>query len=171
MSGAAVTLILGAISEFAGLVLIAWPDLVPWKRQASTWLRQTYGTAEGIVRRILRRPRQVTVARSIGLASSIEIAGSLRRRRGCSPDASLEEKVHFLLSRDTDAQRFEADVLERLRAIEETTESRLLEASKDLQRRLETRLSETAQEFRPLRVVGLVLLIIGLVATTAVNFV
>ena len=85
-------------------------------------------------------------------------------------NASLEEKVEFLLRRDRDAQRIENDLGRRLRAIEEEAPRRLEELRAGMEQHVATTLEDAFGEYRPLRAFGAFLLAAGLGLVTAGNF-
>ena len=113
-TSAAVLLIFGASMELAGIVLVGSPDLFPQAQRVSEWLRLRAGRVYERVRRLLGRP----VHRTVTGSSAVAIAGGMSARGSVSvaSDASMEDKVAFLLRRDEQTQARVDDLTESVTA-------------------------------------------------------
>ena len=90
--------IVGGVLEFAGIMAVAWPDLLPYGERLSAGLGRAYRSAyertAGLMRQVSRRPRGVTVQAP---AATLTPAGGLVTGRArVQPDAAYEDKVEYL---------------------------------------------------------------------------
>lgn len=161
--------IVGAFFELAGILLVASPDLVPQAERASRWLGARYRRAVNRLRRLIGRPR--TQFHSIGAAGEASAAADLSIRKTISQDASLEEKVDFLLRRDQEAQRDVNEVRKQIARIERESPERIEELRSEMKQHVADVLAATHREHLPLRLVGIVALVLGLACVTVANFV
>jgi hypothetical protein len=158
----------GAVLELGGILLVAWPDLLPYAARASQALRVAAERIGDRLRRLLRRPRHQVV--HMGAADAVAIANSISVVVSPNPDATLEERVEYLLRREEEAQAKLNAHDERLRAIEKHVPERLDELRAETQEHVASELSAAESRYRPLRFVGALLLAVGLGLTTAGNF-
>jgi hypothetical protein len=95
--------LLGPFLEGFGLVVILFPDVLPWLLRWGSWLQRHTRTLANVARRVLRIPRDMRLAD--GTAS--EVAATARGRIVIAPGekASADEKVKFLMEKylETDA--------------------------------------------------------------------
>lgn len=162
--------IAGAAVELAGIILVASPDLVPQAQRASKWLGLQYARAEKRVRQFIRRPRQSTTV-EVGTAGEINLAGSISAVKTTSNVGTLEQKVDFLLRRDQEAQAHVNELRERLRALEGDTEAKLSSTRSEMKQHVANALRAAHEAYLPLRIVGVVALVLGLCLVTTGNFV
>jgi hypothetical protein len=119
MSAAARSLlILGGLLEFAGIVAVAWPDLIPYRDRLNRWLGIAFRRSGNRVRRWFRLPPLTTTV-TIGAAGGASLAGRASARVSITDDASLERKVEFLLKRDQETQDIENRFARRLNSLED----------------------------------------------------
>lgn len=146
-------------------MLVAWPDVLPYAGRVSRWLRFT---TRRVVNRLLRaigRPRAQHV--QLGVADEVSIADSVSVVVSVSADASLEEKVGYLLRREQESQNAHD---ERLRAIEDSVPKQLDELRAETERHVSEEISAAEWQYRPLRFVGALALAVGLLLMTIANF-
>jgi hypothetical protein len=163
-------LVIGAALEFAGIVGVAWPDLVPGAQRLSRWLRPRYARAIDRVRRLLHLRRDVTIHAGSG-SFAIGTALSARGTVSVSPHASIEDKVAFLLRREEHNQDAVSDLSQRLTALESETPKRLDDLRASMESHFAAELKAAQEEYLPLRVSGAIALAVGLVCVTLANFV
>jgi hypothetical protein len=163
-------LIVGALSEFAGIVMIAFPDFVPGARKLSAWIGHRARAVENRLRRLLRRPQRVQ-AHSVAGEGSVAVGGSVSGIVGVNPDATPEEKLEYLLRRDQDAQRRVNELDRRVGELAKKMPRELAELRQSMQAHVAQELIVAAEAYRPLRIAGTVALAIGLVCVTTANFV
>jgi hypothetical protein len=159
----------GAVLELGGILLVAWPDLLPYAGLVSRWLRAAMRRVADRPRRLLRRRRDVVV--QVGAATATASAGSVSVVVSPNPDATLEERVEYLLRREQEAQAKLNTHDERIRAIEKHVPKRLDELRTETEEHVAGELSAAESRYRPLRFVGALLLAAGLGLTTSGNFI
>jgi hypothetical protein len=104
MSAAKIGLLVGgAAFEFLGIIVIVFPDLIPYGIRLSLWQRRHTRALFDHIGRLLGRPRNVVI--EVPTASELNIAGRGSPMKSASGAATLEQKVEFLLTRDQEAQR------------------------------------------------------------------
>jgi hypothetical protein len=160
--GLAITLlVVGGLLQFAGIVAIAWPDFLPWKERTSAWLRAVHRRAENCVRHLFHRPESVVVQSG---TATMALAASGRHSiiKGVPAEATIDEKVAFLLERDRQAQEAEQRLDADLDDLKREGEQRLDEARDAMEEHVETRLAKAHNEYRPLRIVGAFFLAVGI---------
>lgn len=163
-------------AETFGLLLVAAPELVPilqtiglavvrgWSRM-KVLLRQ----AEGAVRRLLRRPRGQVVSASGALVTAAGF--SAKGRVGLKEDATLEEKVEYLLRRDEAVQdRFE-ETHDSLESMPGRWRADIREASETLRGEHTRALEQMRDRHLKARLLGVALLLVGIGLATAGNLV
>jgi hypothetical protein len=163
-------LVVGGLLEFGGIVAIAWPDLLPWKERTSRWISSAYRrTTSRLLRLLGRRPPGRVFEVSGGASARVTSGAAVVT--AVNEEATLEEKVAFLLRRDQKVQRDAEDLSVRIGDLEQGTPERLDEVRADLKDHFAERLAEALNRDRPLRIVGAFALGIGLTFTTLANFV
>lgn len=161
--------IAGAVLELGGIVLVGWPDVLPYAERVSLSLRLATRRVMNRLRLALGRPRHYDIHAGAG---SFHVTGSASASAVVSigPDATLEEQVAYLLRREQEAQRNLNAHDKRLRAIEDSLPKQLDELRADTERHVSEEISAVAWQHRPLRFIGALALLIGLVLTTAASF-
>ncbi len=154
--------IVGGVLEFAGIMAVAWPDLLPYGERLSAGLGRAYRSAyertAGLMRQVSRRPRGVTVQAP---AATLTPAGGLVTGRArVQPDAAYEDKVEYLLERDHDVQAM-------FDGLSAQVEERLGEVRTELRVHVATEMGR----YRALRIGGTVALGLALACTIATGFV
>jgi hypothetical protein len=167
-TGAAVLLIVGALVELTGIVLVGSPDLFPQAQRFSEWLRLRGRRVYDRVRRLLGRP----VVHTVSAGSSVSTAMGLSARAivSVAADASLEDKVAFLLRREQQTQERLADLAEGLTAQREGMARTLSEERASMEAHVADSLSAAHTAYLPLRLLGVALLAVGLGCVTATSF-
>lgn len=160
--------IAGAVIEFAGIVLVASPDLVPYAQRLSAWLTRQWERVLARLRRLLRRPRHVTAHVSAG--GAIAVGGYATVKKSVGEDATLEEKVRFLLTRDEEAQRDMQAVDRRVDELQKAIDSKLGALHSTMTAHVAESLDARHREYLALRLVGVALVVIGLTLATLGNF-
>jgi hypothetical protein len=169
MTGQAVLFAAGACVEFAGIVLLGFPDFVPGALRLSRWLRVRARSVTNRVRRLLGLPPGQTFV-SIEAADEISVADRASLMKSVRPDATIEERVAFLLTRDQEAQRDVNALTARVDAIE-TEEPRRLEGLRtETEAHVADALAEARDAYRPLRIAGTIALAIGLACMSVATF-
>jgi hypothetical protein len=155
----------GAVLELGGILLVGWPDVLPYGERASRWLRLT---AERIGRRTLGRPRAYAMHAEAGsvIATGASISGTV----SVDPGASLEDRVNYLLRRDKAAQEKLGALDKRLRRMEEHVPKRFDELRAETEQHVADEINAAEWRYRPLRFVGALALGLGLALTTIANF-
>jgi hypothetical protein len=160
----------GALSEFFGIVFLAFPDLLPGARRASAWLARTARTVEGRVRRLLRLPgRKHYVSLSSSLSVESAMSGSVIV--GPKRDATPDELLEFLVRRDRETQQHINALSQRLSDFERSTPEELELLRERMESHVADELAAAAQQYRSLRVAGTFALAAGLFCVTLANFV
>lgn len=90
---------------------------------------------------------------------------------GVAAGASLEDKVAFLLRRDEQTQGRLDDLVEALEALTDEIARGLSEQRASMEAHVADTLSAAHQAYLPLRLLGVVLLTVGLGCVTAASFV
>jgi hypothetical protein len=99
-----ILLVIGAVLQFGGIVLIAFPDFLPHGQRLSRWLGHRARMVINRVRRLFgMKPLQKIVYGSGTVKGSASVSGS--GLVSISDDATQEEKIAFLLQRDQEAQQ------------------------------------------------------------------
>src|SRR2546426_295103 len=110
----------GAFFEFAGIIVLAFPDAAPYWLQFLQWLRNHTSALRNRIRRLLGwRSSKVIEVQGTAEASSSGRASVLL---SISANATLEQKVQYLLNREQEAQHNINALRERMEDFE--TESR-----------------------------------------------
>jgi hypothetical protein len=156
--------IVGAILEFVGIVLIGWPDLLPGARRVSGWLSSRYSSFRGWLRRVLRRPRHHTISASSGLA--IALGGGARGVVSPSADSTDSELIQYLLGRVALMEEAVDDVRVLIAGNEKRREQAEVALRSELTADFQAGLDAAFAQHRPLRVAGMVALFVGLVCVT-----
>ena len=161
--------VVGAVLELGGILLVAWPDVLPYAGSASRWLRLTSRRAINRLRVALGRPRHYDIHAGAGsFHAKASLSGSAVV--SISPAATLEERVDFLLRREEAAQEKLNAHDKRLSAIEDSLPRQLDELRAETERHVSEEISAAEWRYRPLRFVGALALAFGLALTTTANF-
>ena len=160
---------LGAVFEFVGIILVGSPDFFPLADRVSRWLRTRYRRALDRVRRWIGRPRPQVI--EVSGAGSIAMVGRASLVKSVSPEATLEERVASLVTRDQEAQRDMNEVRERIATPEQESSQRLDELRHKMEAHSARELAAAFERHRPIRVIGALALAIGLGLMTTANFV
>lgn len=169
MTGHAVRFAVGACLEFAGIVLLGFPDFLPGALRLSRWLRVRERRVENRVRRLLRRPPRSTFV-SVHAADELSVTDSVSLTKTVDSTASPEARVDFLLRRDQEAQRDVNVLKDRVHALESGTPRQIAAARSEMEAHVAQGLEEAMHAYRPLRVAGTIALALGLGCMTAANF-
>jgi hypothetical protein len=161
--------VLGVVAEFAGIVALGFPDLLPGARRLSAWLSRHGRRASNRLRRLVRRePRVVTVTG--GLSAGVAIGGHASAVVSTS-ETTLEGQVAYLLQRDRDAQEQANAFAARLNQLEADSPRRLAEARQEMEQHVARELALARDEYLDLRVAGTGALVLGLVLVTVATFI
>lgn len=161
----------GAILELGGILLVAWPDFSPYGARASLWLHAQAARLDARLwlRRLFRRPRRHVIHAEPGTLTLG--AGSPTVVVSPSAEASLEDRVEYLIRREQETRTKLDSLDQRLGAIEEDVPERIEDLRVETREHVAGALSAAEARYRPLRFVGALLLAAGLGLTTAGNFV
>jgi len=162
-------LIGGAFFEFAGIILLAFPDLVPYGVRFSQWQRRHAHALLDQIRRVLGRPRNLTI--QVGSAGAVVSAGRVSVMKSSSATATLHQKVEFLLARDQEAQREVNALQNQIEGIQTESSKRLAQTRQEIETRFAQELKSALEIHRPLRIWGAFALLLGLACVTYANFV
>jgi chromosome segregation ATPase len=165
----ATLLIGGASFEFLGIILIAFPDISPYLRQFSRRLLTLTRALLDRIHRLLGRPKDLRI--EVHSAAELNLAGGVSLMKSASGTATLEEKVEFLLKRDQEAQRDVNALRERIEDFERESPKRLDESRREIETRFERELKAAPEEYRLLRILGVIALVVGLGCATYANFI
>ena len=152
-----VLLIVGALAEFAGIVLIGFPDFVPGALRLSNWLRPRVQRLRTGVRRLLRRP-QPGVSHQRFATDSATVSDHAPVEQYGDPGATLEQQVEFLLMQDVKAQRQLNALRRRIDSLEKDMPRRLTALRGDMETHVAETQAAALAEYRPLRIAGTVAL-------------
>lgn len=166
---AAALLVVGAVLELFGIVLVASPDLVPGTMRLVRWIRPRWRRVENRVRRLLRLPVRAITYEDFATVT-MKMHASATAEVGIDPHASLEDKVAFLLRRHSETERSLNTLAQRLTAVETDTPTRIAELRTEMETHIERRLESAKEDYRVARVGGALVLALGLAMTTAANF-
>ncbi len=160
--------IAGAALQLVGIVAVGSPDIVPYRDRISQALGVAGRRVVDRVRLLLRRPRgQVIEVSGIGSASAV---GGASLIVSVKADATMEERVEYLLRRDQEAQKKLNEHDGRLRAIEEQVPEQLDELRAETREHVSTSITAAERRYRPLKFAGAIALVVGLGLTTAATF-
>jgi hypothetical protein len=174
MSDAGLALfIAGSTFDALGVFLVLAPDLVPYRKRLSVWLRRSYRRFVDWVRRGVDRLLRALGRRRahvVTAGAAIEASAALSAKAFVSPPegASLEEKVEYLLGRERLAQDRFGSIEGRLADLESR---RLDELRNLLEAHVSEAITEAERRYRPLRVLGGFSLVAGLVCLSVANFI
>lgn len=171
MSGTSATLYgVGAALELIGIILVSSPDLVPGTLRLVRWIRPRWRRIENRIRRLLGLPaRGVTYEGSatVRLEMNLSAMGVV----GIDPNASLEDKVAFLVRRHSETEQTINKLAQRVTAIETGTPKRVAELRAEMEAHVTRELAAAKEDYRFARISGAIVLAIGLALTTTANFV
>jgi hypothetical protein len=158
--------VIGAVLELVGILLVAWPDLLPYGARSSRWVRRRTRRTVDQVRLVVGRPRaQVVHVAGIDSAQAFGSA-SVSAIVSVNEEASPDERVEYLLRREREAQERLNAHDDRLRSIEERVPKQLEELRAESEEHVAKELTSAEWQYRPLRFIGAVALAAGLALTT-----
>jgi hypothetical protein len=163
-------LIVGALLELLGIILVASPDLVPGALRLVRRVRPRLRQIENRVRRLVglsARP----ITHEVAAGGALALGGSVSGVVGIDPDRPLEDKVAFLLRRDADTQSELNSLARRVGSIEAEGAKRAAELRAEMESHVERELAAAKEDYRIARISGAIVLASGLALTTAANFV
>jgi len=160
---------IGAPVEALGIFAIATPDFVPGLTRFSEWLSPRLRRVENRLRRLIGMKARAHVVSASGIAS-VAMVGAASAFVSIAPDATLEEKVEFLLRRNAEGQSALNSLSERFQAIEREAPQRLDELRDELKQHVRVQIDEAEASFRVARVLGTIAVAIGLTLATIANF-
>jgi hypothetical protein len=170
VNGQTVLLVVGAVAEGSGIVLIGFPDVLPDAVRLSGWLRHHTRTVVNRLRRLIGLPPLKTIVSGSGVVEAdVALRGSAVV--GLKADATQEEQLAYLMRRDQDAQHSMNALAGRVVDLETQTPERLEELRKGMEAHVAGELASALEAYRPLRVLGTSALAIGLICVTTANFV
>jgi hypothetical protein len=153
-------------------MLVASPDLVPQARGLSQWIGRGYrrgmDRVVSLIRRLFRRPKP-HVVEAVG-AGGVTFSGSATGVISVDPQASLTDKVDYLLRRDEEIQRGFDGLRGRIDGVKHQMEAGF-ERTPEMETFVSGELTKAHAAYLPLRIAGVVFLLIGLMLVTAGNFV
>jgi hypothetical protein len=161
--------VIGAAVEFSGIVCLAFPDLLPDALRLSRWLGRQGRRWANVLRRLVGRPPR-GVVHSVSMTAEVNVPGSIEAIVSTSA-TTIEEKVEYLLRRDQNAQREANALAGRVSRLEAESPRALGEAQRRMEDHVTSELAAAQDEYRPLRVVGTILLVVGLACTTVAAFI
>jgi hypothetical protein len=153
----------------AGIVLVGSPDIFPQAERFSAWLRASARRLRDRVLRLIGRRRPVVVS-GTG-AGAMALGGHARGVKSIPEDASLEEKVAYLLMREQETQLNVSDLQIHLADLGRESAERLEELRGRMEGHVADALRAAHERYLGLRLFGIVVLAVGLVCATAANFV
>jgi hypothetical protein len=162
-----VVLLGGAGFEFLGIIILAAPDLLPYRDPILRWLDRTTASLDRRIRGARPLPTVVTPD-----PVPVNLKGeraSLIKRPGAS--ATLQEKVDFLISRDLEAQTHVNALRGRVEDLDQESTQRLQQTRDEVEKLFTAELTQMARAYRVLKVCGGVALLAGLCLATFANFI
>lgn len=159
----------GAAIECVGILFVASPDLFPL---AARVVRSFGARLSQVWRRALRLfgvRRTVTAKASLG--AMLVMGTRATFEKNIKDEATLEEKVAFLLRRDKEAQSDVQALAHRFDDLETALDPRLDDLRDSMAAHVGTSLEAVHRAYLPLRRLGVVLLVVGLAMATSGNFV
>jgi hypothetical protein len=122
------------------------------------------------LRRLFGRPPRANVYVYAGTAT-LTLSGEGAFGVVSTSATTIDDKVEYLLRRDQDAQRQMSELAGRISNLEAETPRQLEDAQRRLERHVADALAAAQAEYRPLRIAGTVLLVVGLVCVTVATFI
>jgi hypothetical protein len=157
--------VVGVLLEGLAILVFAAPDFVPGLRRFArwivTWIVPRLRRAENRLRRLLGLPGRPIVVRgeaAVGASAAL----SAKVRVAVSDEATLEEKVDFLLRRDQEGQDFHQRIWESVEAVEARFDQQTTAMRDETVSHVAAELEAVDKEGRALRLIGAVLLVAGL---------
>ena len=160
----------GAALEGFGIILLGLPDIIPYRERVSVWLTGRYLRGINRLRLLIRRPRtQVVALTGIASEGSAAMGASVVKRVGSG--MPLEGQVALLREHDQETQEGLNELRGRLDALESGTSKRFEKSRAAMEAHVAGALGSAFAQYRPIRVVGAILLLVGLGLATAGNLV
>jgi hypothetical protein len=150
---------IGVAADLLGIFFLAGPDFVPEGERLSRLLRR----GENRVRRFLgRSPRAFVINAEAG--SYITFGLSASGMVGPGPRVTtIDQKVEYLLRRDEAAQRDLNAFGDRVKRLEDESPGQVAKTEQELKEHVARELAAAHEKYRPLRQVGAILLVGGVV--------
>lgn len=161
----------GAILEWLGIMLVGSPDLVPLSKRFSRWGRQKAQAVTRGAERLFRRRKHAHVVGAVSAGGSIAMTGHASVFHSLPADATIEQKVDFLMRRDQQSQTVNDALSRRLEELGAESETGLRGLRAELETLIDKNLGELKREYFLAKLVGVAALVVGLGLTTAGNFV
>jgi hypothetical protein len=158
--------------EFWGVLLVASPELAPYLRRLAAGFASLRSHTKVLAHRASARARRILGLRPRPIVmsgtSAVSGGGAMRGRGivGLSEEASLEEKVDFLMRREEETQHRLADLQEEQDALPARWRDDIEAKAGTLRREQREGLDELRDEHLTARVGGVVLLVAGLFLAT-----
>jgi hypothetical protein len=156
----------GAFLELLGIILGIYPDLVPFGRQISHGLL----TAVDRVCRLFGVHRSVTVTPAAGSAFT-GASGVLTLTSSASLELTLKEQVEDLRKKTAALQHEVVDLKAHIAKIQHDWPGRLADLRHGLEATFRQALNAKFDEYRPLRIIGVGALVLGLALSTRANLI
>ena len=153
--------VVGVVIEGVAIIVFAAPDLLPGLRRLSAWLAPRLRRFENWLRRLLHLRRR-PVVHQVSAGGAIAVGGHARGIVSVNPDASLEEKVEYLIRREQVAQDVADRLSERIEAVASSLSDRVAALPAETRAHVSTELQAAVEADRPLRLIGALLLVVGL---------
>ncbi|SRR5712691_3232557 len=168
MSGWRIALLCGGAGfEFLGIIILAAPDLLPYRDLILRWLDRTTELLDRRIRGV-RPPPTVAAPDAVEIKLTGERA-SLIKSVGAS--ATWEQKVAFLISRDLEAQTHFNTLRDRVENLDQESAQRLQQARDEVERLFREELARMSRAYRVLKICGAAALLLGLFCATFANFI
>lgn len=162
----------GGSLEFWGVLLVASPELAPSLRRLGAALVAARSHTKALARRAANKARRMLrlPPRPIEMSGTVNVSGELalssRGIVGVPEEASMEEKVAFLIQREEVTQKRMAELQETLNGLPERWRDDIEVTAGKLRHEQREGLDELRDEHLAARLGGVVLLVAGLVLAT-----
>jgi hypothetical protein len=168
MSGSRIALLLGGAGfEFLGIIILAAPDLLPYRDPILRWLDRTTALLDRRIRGV--RPLPTVASADSGAIGLRGERPALIKSVGAR--ATLEQKVDFLLGRDLEAQSHVNALRDRVEDLDQESAQRLQQARDEVEKLFREELTRMSRAYRLLKICGAGALLVGLSCTTFANFI
>jgi hypothetical protein len=161
--------LLGPILEGCGIIVILFPDVLPWLLRWWSWLQRHTRTLANGVRRMLGIRHDTRLAAQTGTLTSVGEHARLVIAPGES--APLEDKVRYLMQKSLELDGAVDALRERFEKSEKETANRFDQARREVEAWTKEAIRTEIARYGAGRIVGSVLLIVGLVFSGFANFI
>ena len=161
--------LIGPFLEACGIVVVLFPDVVPGLQRLDQWLRRQGQRVANGVRRVLGLPRVIEATGIVTAKANLTLQG-----RGVvlpGRNASLEEKVQFLLDWYPKINEAIGALRERFEKSEKDIAKQFQAARQEVEAWTNEAIITEIARYRAGRIVGSVLLFVGLVFSGFANFI